>query len=162
MTPRQTPTGGELKDLQDRLCPALRRTTRIVTQRLHDARPSARSVSAPRNSRSSTAAATGDGVRLGPLAESLGMDRTTLLRNVRPLVRRRLVDVRRAAGHRHDELRATAKGRALLARVYPAWRGVQDEMRAQVPDSGWRFALRDTRVSPSDINGVPDDGVRAS
>ena len=90
-----------------------------------------------------TAAATGDGLRLAPLAESLGMDRTTLLRNVRPLVRRRLVDVRRAPGHRHDELRANAKGRALLARVYPAWRAVQDDMRAQVPDSGWRLALRD-------------------
>lgn len=141
MTPRQTPTSAELKDFQDCLCLTLRRTTRIVTQRYDAAlRPfGLRATQLP----ILTAAATGDGVRLAPLAESLGMDRTTLLRNVRPLVRRRLVDVRRAAGHRHDELRATAKGRALLARVYPAWRGVQDEMRAQVPDSGWRLALRD-------------------
>jgi DNA-binding MarR family transcriptional regulator len=141
MTRRQTPTGPELKDFQDCLCLALRRTTRIVTQRYDAAlRPfGLRATQLP----ILTAAATGDGVRLAPLAESLGMDRTTVLRNVRPLVRRRLVDVRRAAGHRHDELRATAKGRALLARVYPAWRGVQDEMRAQVPDSGWRLALRD-------------------
>ena len=141
MTPRQTPTSAELKDFQDCLCLALRRTTRIVTQRYDTAlRPlGLRATQLP----ILTAAATGDGVRLAPLAESLGMDRTTLLRNVRPLVRRRLVDVRRAAGHRHDELRATAKGRALLARVYPAWRGVQDEMRAQLPDSGWRLALGD-------------------
>jgi DNA-binding MarR family transcriptional regulator len=141
MTSRQTPTGAELKDFQDCLCLALRRTTRIVTQRYDAAlRPfGLRATQLP----ILTAAATGDGVRLAPLAESLGMDRTTLLRNVRPLVRRRLVDVRRAAGHRHDELRATAKGRALLARVYPAWRSVQDEMHAQVPDSGWRLALRD-------------------
>jgi DNA-binding MarR family transcriptional regulator len=141
MTPRQTPTGAELKDFQDCLCLALRRTTRIVTQRYDAAlRPfGLRATQLP----ILTAAATGDGVRLAALAESLGMDRTTLLRNVRPLVRRRLVDVHRAAGQRHDELRATAKGRALLARVYPAWRGVQDEMRAQVADSGWRLALRD-------------------
>ena len=141
MTTRQTPTGAELEDFQDCLCLALRRTTRLVTQRYDAAlRPfGLRATQLP----ILTAAATGDGVRLAPLAESLGMDRTTLLRNVRPLVRRRLVDVRRAAGHRHDELRATAKGRALLARIYPAWRGVQDEMRAQVADSGWRLALRD-------------------
>ena len=141
MTTRQIPTGAELKDFQDCLCLTLRRTTRIVTQRYDAAlRPfGLRATQLP----ILTAAATGDGVRLAPLAESLGMDRTTLLRNVRPLVRRRLVDVRRAAGHRHDELRATAKGQTLLARVYPAWRRVQDEMRAQVPDSGWRLALRD-------------------
>jgi DNA-binding MarR family transcriptional regulator len=141
MTSRQTPTNAELKDFQGCLCLALRRTTRIVTQRYDAAlRPfGLRATQLP----ILTAAATGDGVRLAPLADSLGMDRTTLLRNVRPLVRRHLVDVRRAAGHRHDELRATAKGRALLARVYPAWRGVQDEMRAQVPDSAWRLALRD-------------------
>ena len=141
MTQRQTPTGAELEDFQDCLCLALRRTTRIVTQRYDAAlRPfGLRATQLP----ILTAAATGDGVRLAPLAESLGMDRTTLLRNVRPLVRRRLVDVGRAVGHRHDELRATAKGRALLARVYPAWRGVQAEMRAQVADSEWRLALRD-------------------
>jgi DNA-binding MarR family transcriptional regulator len=139
MTPRQTPTGAELKDFQDCLCLTLRRTTRIVTQRYDAAlRPfGLRATQLP----ILTAAATGDGVRVAPLAESLGMDRTTLLRNVRPLVRQRLVDVHRAAGHRHDELRATTKGRALLVRVYPAWRGVQDEMRAQVSDSGWRRAL---------------------
>ena len=141
MTPRRTPTTAELKDFQDCLCLSLRRTTRIVTQRYDAAlRPfGLRATQLP----ILTAAATGDGVRLALLAESLGMDRTTLLRNVRPLVRRRLLDVRRAAGHRHDELRATAEGRALLARVYPAWRGVQDEMRAQVPDSGWHLTLRD-------------------
>ena len=141
MTPHQTPTGAELREFQGCLCLFLRRTTRIVTQRYDAAlRPfGLRATQLP----ILTAAATGDSVRLAPLAESLGMERTTLLRNVRPLVRRGLVDVRRAAGQRHDELRATAKGRALLARVYPAWRGVQDEMRAQVPDSEWRLALRD-------------------
>jgi DNA-binding MarR family transcriptional regulator len=141
MTPRQAPTGAELKDFQDCLCLALRRTTRIVTQRYDAAlRPfGLRATQLP----ILTAAATGDGVRLAPLAESLGMDRTTLLRNVRPLGRRRLVDLRRAAGHRHDELRATAKGRALLACVYPAWRRVQDEVRTQIPDSGWRLVLQD-------------------
>jgi len=90
-----------------------------------------------------TAAATGDGVPVAALADSLGMERTTLLRNVRPLIRRHLVDVRRAVGHRHDELRATAKGRALLARAYPAWRRVQDDVQAQIADPAWRLALND-------------------
>ena len=106
------PTAAELQDLQDCLCLALRRTTRIVTQRYDAAlRPfGIRVTQLP----ILTAAASGDGVPLTPLAEGFGMDWTTLLRNVRPLARRGLVDVRRAVGHRHDELHATAKGRALL------------------------------------------------
>lgn len=138
---RPTPTPAELKDLQDCLCLALRRTTRMVTQRYDAAlRPfGVRATQIP----ILTAAASGEGVPLTPLADMLGMERTTLLRNVRPLMRRGLVDVRRAAGHRHDELVGTAKGRALLARAYPAWRRVQDEVRAQVPGPAWRVALRD-------------------
>lgn len=141
MRTRPTPTAAELKDLQGCLCLALRRTTRIVTQRYDAAlRPfGIRATQIP----ILTAAASGDGVPLAPLAEALGMERTTLLRNVRPLVRRGLVDVRRAAGHRHDELFATAKGNALLARAYPAWRHVQDEVRARIPNPTWRVALRE-------------------
>jgi DNA-binding MarR family transcriptional regulator len=136
-----TPTGAQLRELQSCLCLALRRTTRIVTQRYDAAlRPfGLRVTQLPILS----AAATGDGVPVAPLADRLGMDRTTLLRIVRPLVRRHLVDVRRAAGHRHDELRATAKGRVLLARVYPAWRRAQDAIRAQISDPAWRLTLND-------------------
>ena len=138
--PRRIPTGAELHNLQDCLCLALRRTTRIVTQRYDAAlRPfGIRVTQLP----ILTAAASGDGVPLTPLAEGFGMDRTTLLRNVRPLARRGLVDVRRAVGHRHDELHATAKGRRLLARAYPAWRQVQDEVRAEIRAPAFRQTLR--------------------
>ena len=139
MNPLNTPSHAELKDLQSCLCLALRRTTRIVTQR-YDAALRPFGIRATQVS-ILTAAASGDGVPLTPLAEAFGMERTTLLRNVRPLVRQGLVEVRRAAGHRHDELRATAKGRRMLARAYPAWRRVQDEVTTQVPDPGWRLAL---------------------
>jgi len=136
-----TPTGAQLREFQTCVCLALRRTTRIVTQRYDAAlRPfGLRATQLP----ILTAAATGDGVPVAALADSLGMERTTLLRNVRPLIRRHLVDVRRAVGHRHDELRATAKGRALLARAYPAWRRVQDDVQAQIADPAWRLALND-------------------
>lgn len=137
--PRRTPTAGELRDLQGCLCLALRRTARVVTQRYDAAlRPfGIRVTQVP----ILTAAASGDAVPLTPLAAEFGMERTTLLRNVRPLVRRGLVEVRRAAGHRHDELSATARGRALLARVYPVWREVQDSIRAEMPGPAWRLVM---------------------
>jgi DNA-binding MarR family transcriptional regulator len=129
-------TAGQLRDLDACLCLALRRTARIVTQRYDAAlRPYGIRVT---QVAVLTAAASGDGVPLARAADRLGMDRTTLLRNVRPLVRRGLVDIRRPPGHRHDELRATAKGRALLARVYPAWRRVQRAVRAQLAGPVWR------------------------
>jgi DNA-binding MarR family transcriptional regulator len=62
---------------------------------------------------------------LADVAESLGMDRTTLLRNVRPLVRRRLVEVSLGPDSKRTELRATPTGRALLARLYPEWKKTQ-------------------------------------
>ena len=64
-------------------------------------------------------------VPLAELAEALGMDRTTLLRNVRPLVRRRLLDVSAADSNR-TEVRATPAGRSLLSRAYPDWKRAQD------------------------------------
>ena len=136
---RRALTAGQLHDLQDCLCLNLRRTSRVVTQ-LYDGalRPfGLRATQLP----ILTSAVAGDGVPLASLAESLGMDRTTMLRSVRPLVRDRLVEIRRQTGSRRTALRATARGRALLARAYPAWRDVQARATAQLTDPAWRLEL---------------------
>lgn len=62
---------------------------------------------------------------LADVAETLGMDRTTLLRNVRPLARRRLVEVSLGADSKRTEIRATPAGRALVVRLYPEWKKAQ-------------------------------------
>lgn len=80
-------------------------------------------------------------IPLGKLAPALGMDRTTLLRNVRPLVRRRLVEVSPEADSRRTEIRATAEGRALLARVYPDWKKAQDRALNSLRGSDWSRSL---------------------
>lgn len=69
------------------------------------------------------------------------MDRTTLLRNVRPLVRRRLVEVSLAPDARWTEIRATAAGRALLARVYPDWKRAQARALKSLQGSDWSRSL---------------------
>lgn len=141
----KAPTASELQDLEGCVCLALRRTTRVVTQ-LYDLalRPfGVRVTQLP----ILTAAASRERVPLASLAEVFGMDCTTLVRNVRPLVRRHLVEVRRERGSRRAELRSTAKGRALLARVYPAWRRVQDRVGSRLSDPGWRRTLHDLEES---------------
>src|SRR5206468_2393493 len=70
----------------------------------------------------------------GALAKRLGMERTTLLRNLRPLVRRKLLEVGREKGSVRTEVRATRAGKAAVARAYHSWRRTQDRVLAVLPD----------------------------
>lgn len=136
---QRTPTATELQNLEGCLCFTLRRTARVVTQRYDAAlRPfGVRATQLP----ILTAAARSHPVPLAQLADALGMERTTLLRNVRPLVRQRLIAIGREKQGRRDLLRATAAGRALLLRLYPSWRAVQDSLLAGLKDPALRQTL---------------------
>jgi len=62
----------------------------------------------------------------GSVAKLLGMDRTTLTANLKPLQRRGLVSVTVDPGDRRGRrLALTAAGRALLAEALPLWRQAQ-------------------------------------
>ncbi len=79
---------------------------------------------------------------LTELAARLGMDRTTVTRNLRPLQARRLVRTR--AGRRDARVREvslTGKGRRVLARALPYWARAQRQMIEGLGGEGWR-ALR--------------------
>lgn len=147
----ESPTEKELRDLEGCVCLALRRTSRAVTQAYDAAlRPmGVRVTQLP----ILTAVVSHQRVPLAVLAEELGMDRTTLIRNVRPLEREGLIELGVEEGARRTELRATAKGRALLARAYPAWRRVQERIGSRLPDSGWRAILRDLESTVHEMTG---------
>jgi DNA-binding MarR family transcriptional regulator len=125
--------------MRDCVCFALRKATRAVTQfydhalKAHRLRVTQLSIL--------VAASLHGSAPLAELAEVLGMDRTTLLRNVRPLVRRRLLKVSPAADSRRTEIRATASGRALLGRVYPDWKRAQDRALKSLEGSDWARSL---------------------
>ena len=59
---------------------------------------------------------------MAELSDWLGLERTTLVRNLRPLERDGLVRATGGGRGGHVELGITAKGRRALARVLPAWR----------------------------------------
>jgi DNA-binding MarR family transcriptional regulator len=129
----------QLEEMEGCFCAALRRTTRAVTQ-LYDTalRPlKLRSTQLP----ILVATSRFGRVPLAALAERLGMDRTTLLRNVRPLLRRKLVEVVTEQGSRRAELRPTPAGSALLARVLPGWRAAQASALESVGGLDWSRAL---------------------
>ena len=66
---------------------------------------------------------------LGAVAQLLGMARTTLTANLKPLQRRGLVEVRPdAADRRSRRLALTDPGRALLAGAVPLWERTQAKL----------------------------------
>jgi len=80
---------------------------------------------------------------MAELSEWLGMERTTLLRNLRPLQRDGLVRTKGAGRGGHVELEITAKGRVALAKTFPDWRSAQDKVVATLGKERWSIIIND-------------------
>jgi DNA-binding MarR family transcriptional regulator len=80
---------------------------------------------------------------MAELSEWLGMERTTLLRNLRPLQRDGLVRAKRGGRGGHVELEITEKGRAALAKMLPGWRSAQDKVVALLGKERWSAIISD-------------------
>lgn len=70
---------------------------------------------------------------VGELAETLGLERTSLTRSAGVLERNGWIEAVQASDARTRPLQLTAEGRRKLDAAYPAWREVQD----QVDRGGW-------------------------
>ena len=69
-------------------------------------------------------------VAIGGLAELVVTDRTTLTRNLRPLLKEGLIERAASGDRRRHELVATPAGRALFKRALPLWSAAEQEVRA--------------------------------
>lgn len=124
---------------QDCVCFNFRWFNRVLTQRYDEAlRPfGLRATQLPILARLAAGP-----VAMAELADWLAMERTTLLRNLQPLLREGLVVSGRAEGRRGLELGISAGGRALLARAEPAWAEAQAEATAALGGAAkWRALL---------------------
>ena len=68
-------------------------------------------------------------ITIGQLAELLATDRTTLTRNLRPLLSSGVIERASAGDKRRHELVATSAGRALFKRALPLWSAAEQEVR---------------------------------
>ncbi|MNK40206.1 MarR family protein [compost metagenome] len=68
--------------------------------------------------------------QLGELANALGMDRTTLSRNLKPLLAAGWLQEQRGPDARQRLIVITARGSALLRRARPLWQRAQDQVEA--------------------------------
>ena len=69
-------------------------------------------------------------VSIGRLSELLTTDRTTLTRNLRPLLRAGLIERATSGDRRRHELVVTNAGRALFKRALPMWAAAEQEVRS--------------------------------
>jgi DNA-binding MarR family transcriptional regulator len=69
-------------------------------------------------------------VSIGRLSELLATDRTTLTRNLKPLLDDGVIERTASGDRRRHELAATAAGRALFKRALPLWSAAEQEVRA--------------------------------
>jgi len=68
-------------------------------------------------------------VSIGRLSELLATDRTTLTRNLKPLLADGLVERASSGDKRRHELVATSTGRALFKKALPLWANAEQEVR---------------------------------
>lgn len=88
-------------------------------------------------------------VRLPDLARMLNVDRSTLTRNLQPLLRSGLVRTTTPRHARANNVRLTAKGRRLLERTLPLWKEAQGRFEA-------KFGIRRWKAMVGQLNEVVD------
>lgn len=76
-------------------------------------------------------------VSIASLSRFLGMDRSTLTRNLRPLEKDGLVSMGSEGWHRSRTLGITKQGTARLRAAVPLWEAIQKSLRQKLGTSRW-------------------------
>src|SRR5438132_14198408 len=132
------------------VCFNLRWVTRAVTQffdaemRRHGIRPTQGSILAALMAK--------DSWNMAELSDQLGMDRTTLVRNLRPLQRDGLVQADGGGRGRLVELAITAKGRKQMEKLTPAWKSAQRAVVKTLGEQRWSAILSDLETAALALN----------
>jgi DNA-binding MarR family transcriptional regulator len=112
--------------------------------RRHGIRPTQGSILAALNAQ--------DSWTMAELSDWLGMERTTLVRNLRPLQRDGFVKTSGGGRGRLVELAITAKGRKQMEKLAPAWRAAQRAAVKTLGEQRWSAILSDLETAASALN----------
>lgn len=130
-----------MTSLENCVCFNLRWVTRTVTQffdaemRRHGIRPTQCSILAAVISKESWS--------MADLSDVLGMDRTTLVRNLRPLQRDGLVLTEAVGPGARVEVSITSAGRKKVQETRPAWLSAQKSVVETLGEERWTAILSD-------------------
>ena len=140
----------DMSAMENCVCFNLRWVTRKVTQffdgemRRHGIRPTQGTILAALNAR--------DSWSMAELSDWLGMDRTTIVRNLQPLQRDGLVELGGGGRGKLVELAITAKGRNQLGKLTPAWRAAQSAVVKTLGEKRWSAVLSDLETAALAVN----------
>ena len=140
----------DLSAMENCVCFNLRWVTRAVTQffdaelRRHGIRPTQRSILVALNAKESWS--------MAELSDWLGMDRTTLVRNLRPLQRDGLSQAIGGGRGGRVELSITAKGRKKIKESQQAWRSAQSTAVKTLGEQRWSAILSDLETAALALN----------
>ena len=90
---------------------------------------------------------------MAELSEWLGMERTTLLRNLRPLQRDGLIRVKGGGRGGQVKLEISEKGRKAVAKMLPAWRSAQAKVVATLGEKRWSTIISDLAEAAMKLKG---------
>jgi DNA-binding MarR family transcriptional regulator len=129
-----------MMDVTNCICASLRKASRVVSQAYDEAlKPSGLN-----NSQFTLLAAlskTGE-IPLTRLAEVMVVDRTTLTRNLQPLIRRGLVSDRAGDDQRVRSIAMTGTGKTVYESAVPLWHGVQARIAGGMGADAWPDFLK--------------------
>src|SRR5215212_7190059 len=140
----------DMSAVENCVCFNLRWVTRAVTQffdaemRRQGIRPTQGSILSALHARDSWA--------MAELSDWLGMDRTTLVRNLQPLQRDGFVQVRGGGRGTRVELKITAKGRKQIEKLTPGWKSAQSAVVKTLGEKRWSAIFSDLETAVSDLN----------
>jgi DNA-binding MarR family transcriptional regulator len=140
----------DMSAMENCVCFNLRWVTRKVTQffdaemRRHGIRPTQGSILRALNAKENWS--------MAELSDWLGMDRTTLVRNLRPLQRDGLVQAAGGGRGGRVEVSITAKGRKKIEECLPAWRSAQSAAVKTLGEQRWSAILSDLETAALALN----------
>lgn len=86
---------------------------------------------------------------LSQLADIMVMDRTTLTRNLQPLIKRKLVGTAPGEDRRVRNISLAPQGKQLLDRALPLWRKAQSQLVNDLGQKRWAGLLDDLSAAVS-------------
>jgi DNA-binding MarR family transcriptional regulator len=131
----------DLSAMENCVCFNLRWVTRAVTQffdaelRRHGIRPTQTPILAALKAKPAW--------NMEELSDWLGMERTTLVRNLRPLERDELLEITGAGRGGRVSVSISVKGRKELEKAMPAWRAAQRAVVKTLGEDRWSAILSD-------------------
>lgn len=137
----------DFEAVENCVCLRLRSVTRTVTShfdaemRRHGIRPTQWSILCALNGKKSWT--------MADLSEWLGMDRTTLIRNLKPLERDGLTNSSGRGKGSRVEIIITQEGRERIAQAISGWRVAQKNVIGTIGEKRWSAVLRDLEAVAS-------------